>query len=199
MFFSCFSDEFTYTVCGSSQYVAPEVLLREGYAHSVDVWAIGCVIFEMLTGCAPFNCDSNKTRRMQKILAGDVVYTGEISAVAENLLRKIFVVDANKRIGCKADAGYLDELWTHAFFQGLTQSQLESHELGVPYIPERKRSADCTHFDEAFTSRDLQLPPYEGPPLELSDSEDLFSGFPMVSDDYFAVPRRKSPRWRSSG
>ncbi len=46
--------EKTYTICGTPEYMAPEVLNKEGYDESVDWWALGVIIFEMLVGYSPF-------------------------------------------------------------------------------------------------------------------------------------------------
>lgn len=46
------------TVCGTPNYIAPEVLNMKGHGFEADVWAIGCIMYAMLAGCPPFETSS---------------------------------------------------------------------------------------------------------------------------------------------
>ena len=65
------SYERCYTTCGTADYMAPEVTLRKGYAFAVDVWAVGVLLYELLTGKAPFAAKTDGERH-QRIIRGDV-------------------------------------------------------------------------------------------------------------------------------
>ena len=54
------TDKDVFSLCGTPEYLAPEVLLKKGYGKAVDWWTLGCIIYEMVTGYPPFN-GSNKS------------------------------------------------------------------------------------------------------------------------------------------
>ena len=63
--------ERTYTTCGTSDYMAPEVMLSQGYDQSADLWAFGVFVFELLAGHAPFKAETD-ARRHRRILTADL-------------------------------------------------------------------------------------------------------------------------------
>jgi serine/threonine protein kinase len=74
------------TFCGSPAYLAPEMVRKKGITKSADVYGIGCVLFELLTGEAPF-MDDDIDKLTRKIEAGKLSFPGYISEEAKKIIK----------------------------------------------------------------------------------------------------------------
>ena len=93
-----FEGERKKTVCGTPNYIAPEVLYGTGHSYEVDIWAIGVIIYTLLIGKPPFETREVKTT-YTKIKKADFSFpiTSKISVSAKNIIKKILVLDPKKR------------------------------------------------------------------------------------------------------
>jgi calcium-dependent protein kinase len=97
---------------GTLGYVAPEVLKKQPYTYSCDVWSFGCIIYAMLSGSLPFDHESQKeTIRMtlEDRLVFDLPCWNNISSDAKDLISKLLQKDQKQRIS-------LDEALAHKWF-----------------------------------------------------------------------------------
>ena len=101
-------DEKRTTVCGTPIYLAPEIIKEEGHDEKVDIWCIGVLCFELMTGTVPFQGNDIDTLK-DNILHLKISWPKDINIDAKNLIKKILKSDPSSRIS-------LEEMLQHPFF-----------------------------------------------------------------------------------
>lgn len=89
-----------YSMKGIPDYMAPEQILGFSYDHKVDMWAAGCLLFEMLTGNTPYNADET-SQLVRRILQNDKHTTTTISARPLSLIESL-LTEADERLDSTA-------------------------------------------------------------------------------------------------
>jgi serine/threonine protein kinase len=84
------------TVCGTPNYIAPEVLQKKGHSYEADIWAMGCIMYALLVGRPPFETSTLKETYM-RITANKYYLPTHISLAARNLIQKLLAADPAAR------------------------------------------------------------------------------------------------------
>jgi len=145
----------TYTLCGTPEYIAPEVLLNKGHGKPVDWWTLGILIYEMIVGYPPF-VDEDPMGIYQKILSGKIVFPKLFDKNAKALVKKLLTADLGKRYGNLKNG--VEDIKTHKWFKDLDWDELQKKKIAPPFKPTVKDPSDTSNFDDYPDSADLPPP-----------------------------------------
>lgn len=144
----------TYTLCGTPEYIAPEVLLNKGHGKPVDWWTLGILIYEMIVGYPPF-VDEDPMGIYQKILSGKIVFPKLFDKNAKTLVKKLLTADLGKRYGNLKNG--VEDIKQHKWFKDINWNDLLSKKIPAPFRPTVKSETDTSNFDD-YPDSDEQPP-----------------------------------------
>ncbi|KAG5262732.1 hypothetical protein AALO_G00278260 [Alosa alosa] len=107
---------------GTAQYVSPELLTEKSACKSSDLWALGCIIYQLVAGLPPFRA-GNEYLIFQKIIKLEYEFPEKFFPKAKDLVERLLSLDPAKRIGCEEMGGY-EPIRSHPFFESVSWRDL---------------------------------------------------------------------------
>ncbi|KRZ07199.1 Protein kinase C iota type [Trichinella zimbabwensis] len=179
----------TSTFCGTPNYIAPEILRGEEYSFSVDWWALGVLMYEMMAGRSPFDIvgmvdtpdQQTEDYLFQIILEKTIRIPRSLSVKAASVLKGFLNKNPAERLGCTQplEQGF-EDIKNHAFFRNIEWELVEAKQITPPYRPLIKDNRDLEHFDRQFTDEPVQFSPDEQSDMAKIDQSE-FEGFEYVN------------------
>ena len=132
------------SICGTPEYLAPEIVMRLEYGKAVDWWTLGSIIYEMLVGAPPFYVE-NRQELFERIKFDVPKYPSTMSPNTKNLIESLLKKDPAKRLGTST------KVRNHPWFEEVNWQALYEKRYEAPFVPKILNEADLQHFDPEFT------------------------------------------------
>ena len=143
--FAKYVPDVTYTLCGTPDYIAPEVVSTKPYNKSVDWWSFGIIIYEMLAGYTPFY-DSNTIKTYEKIMNAPLKFPDYFDPLVQDLLRGLINRNLSQRLGNLQ--GGTEDVKNHPWFEEVIWEKILARCIETPYEPPIKHGqGDSSQFD----------------------------------------------------
>ena len=171
----------TYTICGTVQYLAPEILGGEGYNGAVDWWSLGCIMYEMLVGRFPFRFQKDGKINID-VYKKPIRYPSYMDDKAKDLISKLLEMDPTKRLG-NAENGW-EDVKNHPYFEDVDWDKAKEKKLTPPLFPKIENEEDIKYFEKTFTDEPIYNDSGEALYNDEEEYEENYKGFTYVAGSY---------------
>lgn len=167
----------TNTFCGTPEFMAPEIVMGKEYDRSVDWWAFGVLLFQMLLCQSPFKGD-DEDEIFNAVENDDVKYPISMPRLTVLVLQALLTKEPSKRLG-SSERDALD-IMEHPYFQDVNFDDVLNCRIKPPFLPEISSEHDFSNFDQEFTSETPRLTPVET--VLTSEMQEQFRGFSHIAE-----------------
>ncbi|KAF9354327.1 Serine/threonine kinase [Mortierella sp. NVP85] len=166
----------TKTICGTPEFMAPEIIEEQPYDRSIDWWTFGVLMYEMLLGRAPFSGEEEDDI-YDSIMDDEPLFPQGFGRNEQALLQSLLMKVPHLRLG--AGPGDAEEIKTHAYFRDVNFDDVYHKRIPPPFLPKISSAKDVSNFDPEFTRESPSETPSD---YRLNQTEQgLFQGFSYVS------------------
>ncbi|KAL1193797.1 Serine/threonine-protein kinase AtPK2/AtPK19 [Cardamine amara subsp. amara] len=162
------------SMCGTTEYMAPEIVKGKGHDKAADWWSVGILLYEMLTGKPPFL--GNKQKIQQRIVKDKIKLPKFLSTEAHALLKGLLQKEPERRLGSGPSGA--EEIKKHKWFKGINWKKLEAREVQPSFKPEVSGRHCIANFDKCWTDMSVLDSPASSPTSDLKANP--FTNFTYV-------------------
>ncbi|XP_020107996.1 serine/threonine-protein kinase AtPK2/AtPK19-like [Ananas comosus] len=161
------------SMCGTVEYMAPEIIHGKGHDKAADWWSVGILLFEMLTGKPPF-VGGNRNKVQQKIMREKIKLPAFLSSEAHSILKGLLQKEPSKRLGSGPSG--CTEIKNHKWFKSINWRKLEARQIQPSFCPTVAGKHCVANFDEQWTN----MPVLDSPVASPVAGDSNFEGFSYV-------------------
>ncbi|KAG8091229.1 hypothetical protein GUJ93_ZPchr0011g28824 [Zizania palustris] len=162
------------SMCGTVDYMAPEIIQGRGHDKAADWWSVGILLFEMLTGKPPF-VGGNRDKVQQKIVKEKMKLPSYLSSEVHSLLKGLLHKEAGRRLG--SGPGGSNEIKNYKWFKSVNWKRLDGRQIQPSFRPNVAGKTCIANFDECWTS----MPVLDSPVASPVAADSNFVGFSYLT------------------
>lgn len=183
------------SLCGTYEFLAPEMIDQKGYNFAIDWWAFGILAYRLICGTLPFK-NLNLERLFQMITDAPLKFYDQISPDECNFIERLLEKDPHKRLGCNSEIGE-KEIFEHPYFKNINWDMVNKKQYTPSFIPESTEFNLVANFDPKITRQmpcNFEEIENDAHKVQFAEDENESNGNMYVKDFSFSTINSLAPQ-----